>query len=322
MEVSPNVDEMLLEAMSGQKLEPLPEKPQEVSRETNSHDAAQLEKDIGANSPQLEAVSPNKETAKTEKPKAETNEYGDKAESVGKADKVESSENEYGLETQPEKLYTKAELDEHTNRVMRERVARFERNQQQQQPTQQQQQTAAQQGFQYDENSNQDWQQQLEQFVLQVADKREQTQAARLQQAVEQESMQKFESKFKQGMSKFNDYHEVLGGKSVTDAMLMAASEVNDPAALFYAAAKRMPDELAKIAEIKSPLAQAAAIGRLDEKLRKQSVQTSKAPKPISPTKTDTTTVFQPKETSGNELDDLLVQDKNSRLAQLNARRR
>jgi hypothetical protein len=102
----------------------------------------------------------------------------------------------------------------------------------------------------------------------------------------------------------------------------MAASEISDPAALFYAASKRMPDELAKIAEIKSPYAQAAAIGRLDEKLRREAVKVSKAPKPITPTKADTTTVYAAKEKQSNELDDLLLADKDKRLAQFNARRR
>ena len=322
MEIPNNVDDMLREAMTGQKLDPLPEKAADVPHETSDISSATTASTAPkADLPQEKVVDvPTKPASKPEKP--ETNEYGDATENGLEKAHSPDSTNEYGLETEAPRTYTKAEMDEYANRLMRERVARFERNNQQQQPTQQQQQQAAQQGFQYDETSNQDWQQQLEQFTMQVIDKREQAREIQFKQAIEQEQMQRFESKFRQGMDKFNDYHTVLAGKNVTDAMLMAASEISDPAALFYAAAKRMPDELAKIAEIKSPYAQAAAIGRLDEKLRKASVKVSSAPKPISPTKTDATTAFQPKQTSGNELDDLLLADKNNRIAQLNSRRR
>lgn len=322
MEISPNVDEMLIQQMSGQKLEPLPEKPAaEVPRETkevaHQDPLAPIPSDVAA-----ESISPIEKAPEKPKVEPKTNEYGDKAELAGKTEQLEPETNEYGLEQETPKTYSKAEMDEYANRLMRERVARFERNNQQQQPTQQQQQQAAQQGFQYDENSNQDWQQQLEQFVLQVADKREHTKAVQLQQAVEQERIQRFESKFKQGMSQFKDYHEVVGGKNVTDAMLMAASDISNPAALFYAAAKRMPDELAKISQIENPYAQAAAIGRLDAKLRKEPTKVSSAPKPVSQTKTDTTNAYQPKPIVSNELDDLLVADNKNRLAQLASRRR
>lgn len=313
MEINPNVDDMLIESMTGTKLEPAPEKAPEVPRETNSPDFTDVS---GSKVTTADELS-DKPPVKAEEPVV-TNEYGDKSQESQQSQGVQ---NEYGLEPEAPKMYTKAEMDAFANQVVRDRLARLERNHQPPQ-TQQQQQQAAQQGFQYDENSNQDWQQQLEQFTMQVIDKREQARERQLQQAIEQEQLQAFETKFKHGMSKFNDYHEVLAGKNVSDAMLMAASEINDPAALFYAAAKRMPDELAKIAEIKSPLAQAAAIGRLDEKLRKASVKVSSAPKPVSQTKADTTTVFHAKQSSGNPLDDLLLADKSNRLAQINARRR
>lgn len=321
MEINPNVDDLLREHMTGTKLEPLPEvsKVEEVSRETTIRaDAIQPDAEP---EPEVSKGQTKPDSPKANEPEPSTNEYGDKAEPQAKQE--ETLENEYGLEVEAPKTYSKAEMDEYANRLMRDRVARFERNQQQaQSPTQQQQVQAAQQGFQYDENSNQDWQQQLETFVMQVADKREQSREAQFQKAVEQESMQRFETKFKQGMDKFNDYHTVLAGKQVTDAMLMAASEISDPAALFYAAAKRMPDELAKIKDIKNPYAQAMAIGQLDAKLRKESVKVSNAPKPISPSKADSTTVYAPKEKSSNELDDMLVSDNKKRVAQLNARRR
>jgi hypothetical protein len=333
MEVSPNVDEMLLEAMAGQKLDPLPEKaaeeqPKEVSRETNKetekrneelHDSASRGTEKSHDNPDLLGdVDGDGHRSDSSK----TNEYGDKAENgLEKADSLDST-NEYGLQTEAPRTFTKAEMDEYANRLMRERVARFERNQQQAQPTQQQQQAAAQQGFQYDENSNQDWQQQLEQFTMQVIEKREQTQAARYQQAVEQEQLQAFERKFKEGMSKYNDYHEVVGKFDIKDDMLLATKGIKDPAALFRAAALRAPDELAAISKMETKEERAFAMGQLDAKLKKQSVKVSSAPKPIQPTKADTTNAYTPKQVQSNELDDLLVQDKNNRLAQLSTRRR
>jgi len=127
MEIPNNVDDMLREAMSGQKLDPLPEKVEEVSRET-------IAPPISAEAPPKNEGAPPNSSDKPplEKPKAEANEYGDKAEPVGKTEQLESEANEYGLETEAPKTYTKAEMDEYANRLMRERVARFERNNQQQ----------------------------------------------------------------------------------------------------------------------------------------------------------------------------------------------
>lgn len=313
-----SVDDLLIAQMTGKPTEaaPVTIEVQNVPHETS------VEPKVAAQEPQVEPVSASKSEVADKKPeKSSTNEYGD--ESIGNPEQLESETNEYGLETETPKTYTKAEMDAYANQLMRERVARFERNNQQHQPTQQQQSQAQQQGFQYDENSNLDWQQQLETFVMQVADKREQHKTEQLQRAIEQENLAAFESKFKDGMEKFKDYHHVVKGKHVTDAMLMAASDISDPAALFYAAAKRMPEELAKIADIKNPYSQAAAIGRLDEKLKKQANRVSNAPKPVSQTKADTTAPsFQPKPTTGNELDDLLVSNNAQRVALLNSRRR
>lgn len=316
MEISPNVDDLLIEQTTGKALEPLPEKVENVPHETinnqDSHQAAE--------------TKPIEQAA--EKPKTQTNEYGDKSEPSSKPeqsdDKTTNETDEYGLEAEQKKTYSQAEMDAYANRLIRERLARLERNNPPPQPTQQQQQQANQQGFQYDENSNLDWQQQLEQFTMQVIDKRENMRAQQTQQAKERQRMAEFEGKFRQGMDKFNDYHEVVGGHDITDHMVMAARGINDPASFFYAAAKRAPDELAKIAKEPDPFAQAAAIGRLDAQLRKQAVtKVSSAPKPVSQTKADTTAAaYQPKQSSGNELDDLLLAENAKRISLLNARRR
>lgn len=322
MEISSNVDDLLIQSMTGIAPPSAPEKPLEVPRETmaEQQDSAGLPK-VEYPAAKVEEPKPKVEA---EKPKIDINEYGDKEETQLETKEIEiENENEYGLETEAPKSYSKAEMDAYANQIVRERLARLERNHQPQQPAQQQQQQAQQQGFQYNEDSNLDWQQQLEQFVYQVADKREQNKAAQIQRAIEEQRIAAFEDKFKGGMEKFKDYHTVVGGKNVTDAMLMAASEIADPAALFYAASKRMPEELEKIAAIQNPYAQAAAIGKLDEKLRVQPKKTSNAPKPVSQTKTDTIApMYQPKESTGNPLDDMLIADNAKRQAASNARRR
>lgn len=321
MEINPNVDDLLIETANNIKLDPLPDKPlEEVSRETNGQESGQLKVESVPKEASVDKLSDNSPPKKEEA--VITNEYGDKAEPSITNGSSEPETNEYGLETEASKTYSKAEMDAYANQIVRERLARLERNTQQP-PTQQQQQQANQAGFQFDENSNLDWAQQLESFVMQVADRRDQTRAAQIQQAIEQERMQEFEGKFKAGMEKFDDYHTVLKGKKITDAMVEAASDINDPAALFYAAAKREPAELDRISKIENPFAQAAAIGRLDAKLRKVPVKASNAPRPVSPSKADTAAkTYAPKEVSDNELDDLLIADNKARLAQQNARRR
>ena len=264
MEINPNVDDLLAEQRIGKPLDALPEQPQEVSRETVESMG------LPSTEPKVEALAPKVESPKLKvEAKAETNEYGEPQTKVEPKADQESTTDEYGLEAEAEKLYTKAELNEQINRAMRERLARLERNNPPPQQPMQQQQQAQSQGFQYDENSNLDWQQQLENFTMQVIDKRENMRAQQIQQAKEHQRMSEFEQKFKQGMDKFSDYHEVVGKFRIQDDMLMATEDINNPAALFYVAAKRMPEELSKICQIESPLARAAAIGRLDAKLRK-----------------------------------------------------
>lgn len=292
-----NIDDLLI-AEEQRLKDPAPAEPKEdvVSRET------------------IKPVEvPEEKTEEPKETKAEdTNEYGD----ISKDDEEEAPEaDDYGLETEKGKTYTQAEMDAYANKLIRERLARFERNSGQPQPTQQQvQQQAkqAQQGFEYDENSNLDWQQQLKEFIKQTNYEVAQEHAEQIKQAKEQQAQAELEMKFREGMGKFKDFGSVVGGKNITDAMVMAARNMKDPAAFFYAAAKRAPEELATIAQYDDPYAQAAAIGRLDERLRKQA-QASKAPRPVSRTQSDATVthgdVGQP------SIEDLIAQEDARKLA-------
>jgi hypothetical protein len=317
-----NIDDMLLNQITGTE----PPKT-EVPRGTidNPVPLATSEAPKMQDKIALEQPPTQKSVPESVKPAAEANEYGDATKPAPELEKSEPSQDadEYGLYAEQQKTFSKAEMDAYANKLIRERLARLERNTQQQMPTQTQQQPAQnQQGFQYDENNNLDWQQQLEQFVFQAADKREQMRAQQIQKAQEQQRMAEFEGKFRQGMEKFSDYHEVVGGKEITDAMVMWARGIKDPASFFYAASKRMPEELAKIAREPDPYAQAAAIGRLDAILRKQANKVSNAPKPLSQTKADTTLPQNAPKSYHNELDQLLLADQAKRLSLIQGRRK
>ncbi len=288
--------------------EPLPEEI--VSRETIQ--------------PEPQAKEEPKREAKPEpKVEAEANEYGD----LGQAEpEPEASDDDYGVEPKESKTYTQAEMDAYANRLIRERLARLERNSGQPQPTQQQvQQQAkqAQQGFEYDENSQLDWQQQLKEFIKQTNHEVAQEYQQQVKQAKEQQAQFELEMKFKEGLEKLkqsgiNDYSAVVSGQNISDAMVQATRNMKDPAAFFYAAAKRAPDELARIAQYDDPYTQAAAIGRLDEKLRKQA-QASRAPKPVSRTQGDMS--ITRKEASKPSIEDLIAQEDARKLALSRGRR-
>lgn len=308
-----NVDDILISQMTGTQA---PAKTEDVPHETSEESTV----DVNA-----EQVAP-KETVRVA-PK-EVNEYGEpEAEEEPKQTQNEP-EDEYGLaaeqEEETERKYTKAELKEFANRAVRERLERMERNNGQQftQQQVQQQAQAAQQGFQYNEDSNLDWQQQLEQFIDQASERREQRKAQQMQQAEEQRRFAALQSKFQAGMQKFADYTDVVTAQNFTDAMALAAEDIRDPAAFFYAAAKRAPEELAKIASMKSPYAQAAAIGRLDEKLKKQAKKLSDAPRPVHKTKSDVGIEHKTSEKRKQNLDEMLIEDQNKKIALLAQRRR
>jgi len=305
-----SVDDLILTQMTGTQ----PPKADDVPHET----------------PKAEQLSDN--SAPKVEAESSPNEYGDQAKEPsitnGSSEAQVEPEDEYGLaaeqqEEEVDRKYTKAEMKDFANRAVRERLERMERNggQQATQQQVQQQVQAAQENFQYDENPNLDWQQQLKQFIRQTSAEQEAERVQQMQMREQQERMSEFEARFQSGVKKFRDYTDVVNPKNITDEMVYAAEDIKDPAAFFYAAAKRAPDELAKIAAMKSPYAQASAIGRLDEKLRKQAVTTSKAPRPIAKTQGDMT-IAHKEESKTESLDDLLVADARKRQALLAQRRR
>jgi hypothetical protein len=219
---------------------------------------------------------------------------------------------DYGNEKTPSRTYTEEEVSERINQAIRDRVARFERNSGQQVQNQTQIQQATQQGFEYNAESGESWQQQLEGFVEQTVSRMNQKQAQQAYQQREQQVQAEFEAKFRQSATRFNDYQQVVANQPITDAMVMATRSMQDPAAFIYAASKRAPQELQRIANIQDPLTQAVEMGKLEERM-KQTRPGTKAPKPVSRAQEDAS--IPHKNNKEPSIEELISRDAAKRLA-------
>lgn len=228
----------------------------------------------------------------------------------------EQVEDEYGNKKDAEKRYTESEVNERINQAVRERLARAERNIPQE-SAQVQKQTKD--NFEYNEKSDETWQAQLESFVEQTVSKMSQKQSELVKQAHEQRLHEAFEARFEQGMSRFKDFVEVVKPMPFTDAMTMATRAMKDPAAFVYAATKRAPDEIKRIAAIPDQYAQMVEMGKLEERMRKTKAATT-APRPLSKTKEDVTTKH--KSEVKPSIEEQIRQSEQKKLAQMNARQR
>lgn len=187
----------------------------------------------------------------------------------------ESKIDEYGNPVAPEKTYTEEEVQ----RMMRERLSRVR---QPEQPA-----PAPTVSQPKPEDGEQDWRQELKTFVKEtLGEVTKEEQQAQWQQQ-ERQRQADFESKFNVGMSKYQDFHAVVANKPITKDMMLATRGLDNPAAFIYGASKLHPQELGRIAQLADPYDQAAAIGRLHEKMVKSHNGASSAPKPISPPKGD-----------------------------------
>lgn len=231
------------------------------------------------------------------------------------AEKKESDE--YGNEKPKPRVYTEDEVRERINKAVRERMARG--NHQEAQSTSQQVTKQA-QDFEYDPESTETWQAQLEQFVEKTVSKMGQKQAERQQLQRDIKIQKEFEEKFTNSMERFSDFRDIVSAQPITDPMTYALREMNDPAAFIYAASKRHPAELQRISNLASPNAQMIEMGKLEERMRK-TAPTSNAPKPVSRTREDGAMPIKSKNKESS-IDDLLAQSDAKRQAQLNQKRR
>ena len=213
-------------------------------------------------------------------PKADTQDKPKEAKQDHETAKASSNTDidDYGNEIpkQQERTYTQGEV----NNMIRERLARG-RNVEQ--PTQQQVQQAQSQGFQHDPNSGEDWQVQLKAFVKEVNKETQQEERTLAQQQREFHVQQEFQEKFTSGMNRYSDFNAVITGKPITDAMMLAARGMSDPAAFMYSAAKHHPKELERIANIPDPYQQGMEIGKLEANMKKARAISSAA-KPLGRT--------------------------------------
>lgn len=215
-------------------------------------------------------------------------------------DETDDETDEYGnsVPKPVEKMYSEEEVQ----RMIRERLARGQHGQQAQQEAQKEQ-------FQYDENAEGTWEQQLETFVEKTLEKVTKKQADKQWQANETKKQQEFEDKFTTGMGKYKDFVAVVASQPITNAMMMATRSMKDPAAFIYAASKQHPKEIERIAQIPDAYQQSAEIGRLEERMRKARAVT-KTPKPLSKNSSDVSDKVNPR----RAIDDLIRLDAKKRL--------
>ena len=102
--------------------------------------------------------------------------------------------------------------------------------------------------------------------------------------------------------------------------MTVATRSLKDPAAFIYAAAKRNPEELARIANLSDPYAQMVEIGRLEERMRKNKSTTS-APKPLGRATDDGLVRHKKAEPKEPSIEQMIAQSEAKRMAKLKTRR-
>jgi hypothetical protein len=224
---------------------------------------------------------------------------------------------DYGNEKEAPRTYSQEEVDEKINKAIRDRLSRMKTQEQGLPSVQQVQQ--AQDGFNYNENAEGNWEQQLESFIERTFTKVNQRQATEAQTRKEREAHAEFEDKFTNGMERFRDFRDVVGVQPITDPMTLALRGMKDPAAFVYAASKRHPQELQRISGIADPYAQMVEMGKLEERMRKSASGTN-APRPVSRSKEDTG-MPQSKKKEGDSIEDLIAKADTKRRAQLTARR-
>jgi hypothetical protein len=254
-----NVDDLIVAEEAIRMGRPLPDK-KEIKDDEKGH---------------IDPVSDDK----TPKPSDDTEELplaaevpSDRDEQIeGKESKASPQIDEYGNKVGKKKMYSEEEVQN----MIRER---FNRGRWKEQEAPQIRKDA--ENFEPDSESEESWEVQLDKHI----DKRIETRERRAQELDwkkrEEETQAQFEVKFSQGMSKYDDFGDVVKGKPITNHMMMATRSFNDPASFIYAAAKLHAKELDRIANIPDTVAQIAEMGRLEERMRKAKA-TASSHKPV-----------------------------------------
>jgi hypothetical protein len=231
--------------------------------------------------------------------------------------KEEGEVDDYGNPKAPPKTYTEDEVNEMFRKRFKNKPTDAPV---QQQPMPQPQTSPQTQDFEYNPDSDESWQAQLEKFVENTVSKLGQKKADQQQRELDNQMQAEFEDKFSRSMGRFGDFREVVGAQPITDPMTYALREMTDPAAFLYAASKRHPEELQRISGLPSRNAQMIEMGKLEERMRKVAAGT-KAPKPVSKSRDDGGMPMSAKKTEPS-VDDLIAKSDAKRRAQLEAKRR
>ena len=264
MNATRSVDDLLIRDEAVKLGKPMPDSPQNKSEEIKAEQHEPVVEDNKAQEP-VSDDQPQEEL-QVEQKESQLEEQENKGASEPTQ---ESDVDEYGTKIGKPKLYTQDEV----NQMIRDRLSRGKYAEQQPQV-----QEAA-KNFQSDPTSDETWEVQLEKFIENTITKVSQKQQQDNWKKQEEMTQADFETKFTTGMTKYNDFADVVKDKPITTSMMMATRSMQDPAAFLYAASKQHPNELDRISKIADPYAQVAEMGRLEERMKKARLVTT-APKP------------------------------------------
>lgn len=261
---STNIDSILMEQMASQSVNSdsvLVEQNQDVSSTEESNSSEDLDS-TSSSLPETEHTDQEKEVEKN-------TENQDKSQ--------DHSIDEYGNPVEKKRLYTEEEMQQR----IKERLSRVKNYKQ----------VSSQEEPKYKENtseepSEENWMDQLKNVVRSTIEEENTRIAEEQWRAKELIKQMEFEEKFGYGKSKYDDFNKVVAGKPITDTMLMATRNLENPAAFIYAVSKLHPQELDRISR-EDPYTQAVEIGRLHEKMVKARKTVSNSPVPIETPKGD-----------------------------------
>ena len=311
-----NIDEILMGGGGNSQQPDTPEyqeKPEPI--EDMDNEAQEYESDEDLSQPLTDDEDSDKENPASDKDDVEDSDR-----------KVEYEEDEYGNKKERMSKGMKDRLDRKEKQYQREVEQRDReindlRSQLAQKGASKEVQQAA-KDFEYNPDESGDWQQQLAQFVRQEVKSMARVEQEEQERHRESQVQAEFETKFRNGMVKFEDFRDVISSLpcEITNPMTLATRAMDNPAAFLYAAAKRHPQELERISKIRDPYAQVTEMGKLEERMRKNK-PTTKAPRPLGRTPEDSHS-NAPKKKSEPNGDDLLARADAKRLATVKTRLR
>ena len=227
---------------------------------------------------------------------------------------------DYGNEKEDLSEKMQKRLQRQAENMKRQHEAEMQALRQQLTIQQQKELQQATRNFESDPNSDQSWQDQLDAYIRNAYARIKQDEVREQETLREQRIQADFEKRLVQGIERFADFREIITALpcEISNPMTYATRSMEDPAAFLYAAAKRHPQELERIAKLADPVAQIAEMGRLEERMRKAK-PTTQAPRPIGRQKEDSlmTEKKAPKEPS---FDEILAQSDAKRLANMRNR--